>query len=310
MILLSKGIGVVGSTTIDEIVSPDQRIKKIGGATAYAGITYSRHAVNTIVISNLAPVDHEIIKRLEREKLTVFTGKTDRTTHFINHIEGDPPSTALRTVSPSTALRTVSLSNGRRQEVFNRARPILLRHLLPALKHVDALHLSPLHPDDIEPKLLTELPQFGLKVFIDIQGYTRKVIKKDVSAAVSRHLPDALKVADIIKANEFEIKLVLEYFQKDLPQIMKTFQINEAVITLGEKGGWVESAAGERFEYNARRVDNAIDSTGAGDVFFAAYLLSRFIENRNIARACQYAAVIAARQVEGSYISFDRLVLA
>ena len=287
MFLLSKGIGVVGSTTIDEIVSPDQRMKKIGGATAYAGVTYCRHAVNTVIITNLAPADQTIIKRLEREKLTVFNGKTDRTTHFINHIDGD----------------------FRRQEVFNRARPILLRHLLPALKHTDGLHLSPLHPDDIEMKILTELPYIGLKVFVDIQGYTRKVLKKDVLAAVSRHLPDALKAADIIKATESEIKIVLDFFQMDLPKIMKSFGIKEAVITMGAKGGRVETQNGEKHYYAATRIDSVSDPTGAGDVFFATYLLSRFIRNQKIAGACRYAADIAARQVEGKFIAVDRLVL-
>jgi sugar/nucleoside kinase (ribokinase family) len=287
MDMLEKGIGVVGSTTIDEIVSPDQRIKKIGGATAYAGITYRRHAVDTIIISNLAPVDHEIRKRLEQENIRVFNGKTDRTTRFINYIEGD----------------------SRRQEVFNRARPILLRNLLPALKYIDGLHLSPLHPDDIEPKILTELPSMGLKVFVDIQGYTRKVLKKGVSAAVSRHLSDALKAADIIKANESEIRLVLDFFQMDLPQIMESFGIREAVITLGGKGGRVETQKGAKHVYAATRIDAVSDPTGAGDVFFAAYLLSRFTRNQEIARAWGYAADKAARQVEGKFIAVDRLVL-
>lgn len=287
MVLLSKGIGVVGSTTIDEIVSPDQRIKKIGGATAYAGMTYSRHAVDTCIISNLAPADQAIIERLEREKLTVFNGKTDRTTHFINRIEGD----------------------SRRQEVFNRARPILHRHLLPALSYIDGLHLSPLHPDDIEPKIFAELPHLGLKVFVDVQGYTRSVLKKNVSAAVSHHLPDALKAADIIKANESEIILILDFFRMDLLNIMKSFGIREAVITRGRKGGQVVTHTGQKHNYAATRIDTVCDPTGAGDVFFATYLLSRFIRSQRIAPACRYAADIAARQVQGKFIAADRLGL-
>ena len=287
MALLKKGIGVVGSTTIDEIVSPDQTVKKMGGATTYAGLTYGRHAIDTFIISNLAPVDHNIIDRMKRHNIAVLSGKTDRTTHFINHIKGD----------------------SRRQQVINRARPILLRQLLPALDDIDGLHISPLHPDDIEPTILTELPHSGLKFFIDLQGYTRRVVNRAVSAAVSHHLPAALKAADIIKANESEIKLVLDYFQKDLPEIMEIFEIEEAVITSGAKGGWVEIPGGEKFVYAAQSFDTVIDPTGAGDVFFAAYLLSRFIKNHEISRSSRYAAGVAARQVAGGYIPFDRLVL-
>jgi sugar/nucleoside kinase (ribokinase family) len=287
MSILNKCIGVVGSTTLDDIVSPNGTISKIGGATTYAGITYRRHAIDVFIISNVAPDDRIITDRLEQENIIVFNGESDRTTHFINTIK----------------------NNSRRQEVFNRSRPILHRQLLRAVKYVGAWHLSPLHPDDIEPKVLTELPHTDLKIYLDVQGYTRKVENNAVLPAVSSLLPAALSAAHIIKANGAEIRLILEHFQKDLPEIMESFEIEEAVITLGREGGWVQTRDGLKINYTANRLETVADPTGAGDVFFAAYLLSRFIKNRGIADACQYAAGIAARQVEGTYISLDRLVL-
>jgi sugar/nucleoside kinase (ribokinase family) len=71
----------------------------------------------------------------------------------------------------------------------------------------------------------------------------------------------------------------------------------------------VETIGGKKHEYAAEGIETRTDPTGAGDVFFAAYLLSRFFRNQDIAQACRYAAGIAARQVEGRYIGFDRLVL-
>ena len=90
---------------------------------------------------------------------------------------------------------------------------------------------------------------------------------------------------------------------------MKIFDIEEAVISSGSKGGRVETIGGEKFEYKAATVDRVSDPTGAGDVFFAAYLLSRELNNLDISSACRYAAGIAARQVEGRYLAHDRLVL-
>jgi sugar/nucleoside kinase (ribokinase family) len=52
-----------------------------------------------------------------------------------------------------------------------------------------------------------------------------------------------------------------------------------------------------------------VDPTGAGDVFFASYLVGRFLNNQNIADACRYAARTAGRQVSGKYITFDVLAL-
>ena len=156
---------------------------------------------------------------------------------------------------------------------------------------------------------LAALAQTDLKVFLDIQGYTRKVVARGVTPAVSRHLLSALNTAHIIKANGAELKLILDHYQKSLSEIMKSFEIDESVITLGQKGGWVETRRGEKFKYSAGRVNAVTDPTGAGDVFFAAYLAGRFVNNQNISDACRHAACIAARQVEGRYISIDRLAL-
>jgi sugar/nucleoside kinase (ribokinase family) len=90
---------------------------------------------------------------------------------------------------------------------------------------------------------------------------------------------------------------------------MKSFGIEEAVITLGQEGGWVETLGGETFDFSADRIENVTDPTGAGDVFFAAYLISRFVNNQDIPDACRCAARSAACQVQGTHISIDRLVL-
>jgi sugar/nucleoside kinase (ribokinase family) len=287
MTKLNKGIGVVGSTTIDTIVSQHQSVTKIGGVTAYAGITYSRHGLDTFVVSNIANNDRTIIDRLKQENIIVLNGKTNRTTHFVNDIKKD----------------------SRRQELFNRARSIQLRQLSAVIKRVGGLHLGPLHPDDIESEALTALHNTDLKIFLDVQGYTRKVVTKRVSAAVSRHLPAALSAAHIIKANGTELKYILEHYQKGLTELMKTFEIEESVITLGQEGGWVETLSGDKFHYKADKIESVTDPTGAGDVFFAAYIISRFANNRDIPDACRYAASTAARQVEGTHISIDRLGL-
>jgi len=285
--MIHNGIGIVGSTTIDKIVSQQQSVSKIGGVTAYAGITYSRHGLDTLVVSNIAKNDRTIIERLEQENIIVLNGQTNRTTHFVNNIKKD----------------------FRRQKVFNRARSIQPCQLSAVIKRVGGLHLGPLHPDDIVPEAMTALPNTDLKVFLDVQGYTRKVVAKKVSAAVSRHLTAALNAAHILKANGAELKVILEYYQKGLTALMETFEIEESVITLGHKGGWVVTLNGEKFEYPADRIENVTDPTGAGDVFFAAYLTCRFLNNQDIPNACRYAARIAARQVEGTYISLDRLIL-
>ncbi len=54
MNLLKKGIGVVGSTTIDKIVAENQSYIKLGGVTTYAGITYRRHGIPARIVSRFS----------------------------------------------------------------------------------------------------------------------------------------------------------------------------------------------------------------------------------------------------------------
>ena len=85
---LNKGIGVIGSATIDQIVGKGQSFLKMGGVTTYAGLTYRRHGIPTLIVSNLAGRDWNIIKKFEVAKIEVFSEAADQTTHFVNYIRG------------------------------------------------------------------------------------------------------------------------------------------------------------------------------------------------------------------------------
>ena len=284
---LKKGIGVVGSTTVDKIVAVDQSYFKQGGVTTYAGITYRRHGIPAFVASNLAERDSKLIRNLETEKIEIFTAASDRTTHFVNYIQGQR----------------------RHQELVQEAGPIHTEQIRTILPRVDGLHLGPLHPLDIEPAALKLLQNSNLPVFLDVQGYTRRIEGQKIYPSVSGHLTAGLVPARVIKANGFEHQLVLDFYQIDLTELMVRFNIEESVVTLGKDGGFVRTQSDETFEYAAEPATAPVDPTGAGDVFFAAYILSRFSSQMNIPEACRYAARIAARQVEGRYITDSQIGL-
>jgi len=54
-------IAVVGSTTVDKIVGQNLSFLKISGVTTYSGITYARHGIDTLAVSNISRKDPEII---------------------------------------------------------------------------------------------------------------------------------------------------------------------------------------------------------------------------------------------------------
>ena len=73
MNLLKKGIGIVGSTTIDKIIAEDHRFLKLGGVTTYAGITYRRPGIPAFIISNLAELNLEIMAKLHAEDILLLS---------------------------------------------------------------------------------------------------------------------------------------------------------------------------------------------------------------------------------------------
>jgi len=284
---LKKGIAVVGSTTIDEIVADGRSVFKLGGVTTYSGLTYRRHGIDTLIVSNVAKQDLAILVQLGAENIVVCRGESDCTTRFVNQPEGD----------------------SRSQKLQQQARPIKPAQIDEILDRVDSLHLGPLHPLDIDWEAADLLQHSNRMIFLDVQGLTRIEKNRQIYTAVSDDMERALSVAHIAKANEAEYRAVLDHYHLGPDELMRKFNLREMVVTQGAKGGFVQDSTAVKHFYQASKIESPSDPTGAGDVFFAAYIAGRYADKKNIADACRYAARIAARQVAGKYIAPDMLGL-
>ncbi len=284
---LQKGIAIVGSTTIDDIILADRHYRKLGGVGSYAGLTYRRQGIPVFVVSNIARQDIHIKSKLTGCGIEFFSGDSTRTTHFVNDAQGAR----------------------RFQQLTQIARPIGVKQIQVVLSRAIGLHLGPLHPLDIDPAAYTMLKQTKQRIFLDVQGLVRKIVSQHVYPSVSIHLAAALRAAQIIKANEHEHQTILDYYRLNLSEIMHRFKINEFVVTLGENGGFIQTRSGNKIGYEAVPAKIQDDPTGAGDVFFASYIVSRFFNRMEIPDACHSAARIATRQVEGNYITNIQLDL-
>jgi sugar/nucleoside kinase (ribokinase family) len=285
--MFEKGIAVVGSTTIDTNEYGAKRFHKIGGVTTYSGITYRRHGIATHIISNVAQKDIRILENLRHEQLTIHNGFSDQTTHFVNQFEND----------------------SRSQKIPVHAAPINTDQLTGVREIAGAVHLGPLHPADIDSRCTEIFSESGLPVFVDIQGYTRYLRDGHVHTRVSNRLSSVLKISKLAKANESELVSILRYYRMNLAELLSTFGVDEFVVTRGRHGGYVHHIGGGEYPYDAAKTHMMLDPTGAGDVFFAAYTVGRFLNKLNIADACSYAAKLAARQVSGDYIAQEKLHL-
>lgn len=282
-----KCIAVVGSTTVDKIVGKKFSFLKVGGVTTYSGITYARHGIDTVAVSNIASQDQEIIARLQKEKIVVLNGSTEYTTCFVNHINNE----------------------GRRQKLPRTAQTIGQTQIANILKSASAVHLGPLHPADIDIGAISLLNDPAQLVILDVQGYVRSVRNQVVYPVVSKKLSDALMIAHIIKANQMEYDAILDFYQADLIELMTRFKIEEFIVTLREKGGFLQKRTGERIDYAADPIRSLEDPTGAGDVFLAAYIIGKFFRQKNSSEACSYAAGIVGQQIAGNYIEKHALLL-
>jgi len=276
---------VVGSATIDRIEQSGISTVKMGGAVTYAGITFRKHGLHTTMVSNVATQDVALFRILRRQDIQLFNGMTKTTTVFVNHADGDE----------------------RWQEMPVCAAPITVEQSRCSIRGVDHIHLGPLHPLDIETNLLTLAARKGMWVTLDVQGYVRRVEEGKVRSSISEDLHQALLACTVIKAERTELQAILDAYQMGTDELMNAYELNEIVVTAGREGGYVVSTSGEVVRYKAQPVNHVVDTTGAGDVFFAAYLVSRLHQRRSVRVACKHAALVAARQVQGRYIPEDCL---
>ncbi len=283
--LTNLGVAVIGSTTLDEVWISGQRTFKMGGVTTYAGLTYARFGIPTRIVTRVAGHDAWMIRKMHQKGIMTYGNWAGATTVFVNFMEGE----------------------SREQRILSVANPILKESIDNALDRVDTIHLGPLHPDDIDPMALADLDGERFFIVLDIQGYLRQREGNIVRPAVSRYLMDALRVARIIKGDWEEIALTLAFFNCPLEDLLTQFRIQEAVVTEGYKGGWVQDDQGGFFRFQGEPIFKVSDPTGAGDVFFAAYVTQRRFKGDDIAQASRIAARIAAQQVEGTHIRPETL---
>ncbi len=278
--LASTGVAVVGSTTLDEVRIADRRVFKMGGVTAYAGLTYAHFKIPVRVVTRVGKKEAWMIQNLRREGISPCVEFGGATTVFVNVLEGEK----------------------RLQKMLSAADAISKDQLLHAVTGIDTIHLGPLHPRDIDPAALCALGPHGHFIVLDIQGYVRRRKKDWIRPGVSGNLPIALGLAKILKADREEMALALDFFKCSLRRLLSDFHIDEAVVTEGHRGGFIQEQGGGPYPFDPIPVAHPSDSTGAGDVFFAAYVACRRFGKAEVPAAARTASRIAANQVAGAHI--------
>lgn len=287
---MSGGYSVVliGGVSVDETVQEHGTTRQLGGVVTYAGLTYRQAHLSTHIVTRLAESDVRILGALVDEGIEVVAGPSRDTTRFIDHVDGD----------------------ARWEEIVKRAAPITLGGAADELvERADFIHLGPLHPFDIDSAVFEACGRSGVRVALDLQGYTRQLDGRRVSRSVSGPLEAALACSSVVKANAEELETILSYYGTKTERFMQCWSLSECIVTDGSRGGHVVVSDGGTVVYRAGCVDKVMDPTGAGDVFFAAYLIGRYVQGLQPEASSEEAAAVAARHVAGRFISREVLSL-
>jgi len=278
---------VAGSASIDTIVMKGRRRRQLGGVVTYGGITFRRHGHATTVVTNVAVQDRTVLRALAEEGIHTATGRSPATTRFVNFVDGCQ----------------------RRQTMPAAARPITAGQLVPLVETAAHVHIGALHPDDIDAAALAALAPADVSISVDLQGYARARRGRHIVAGASPLLPRLLALADYVKADRAELEVVVRACGYALPKLMEAFALREVIVTEGDRGGYVAVRGGRKIRYRARPVHRIMHTVGAGDVFFATYLIHRLHRREDIALSLRRAADLVALQIEGRYIRPETLRL-
>jgi sugar/nucleoside kinase (ribokinase family) len=155
------------------------------------------------------------------------------------------------------------------------------------LRGVRWAHAGALAQSDFPAETLAELAR-DRRLSLDGQGLVRPA-RTGPLELVADYDPEVLRVVTVLKLAEDEARTLVGEPDEDA---LRSLGVPEVVVTLGSRGSLV--LAGGRLErIAARPVAEAVDPTGAGDGFAAAYLVSRASGHAPAAAARRATALVA-----------------
>ncbi len=208
-------------------------------------------------MTRTAPEHHGLADALRSADVEVWLGTSAQTTTFTNHYTTQNP-------------------HERKQLASALADPIEAGDLSRALADADLTILGPLHPKDLSDGVLAAVQQQRPALLaLDVQGYTRSLSDGHIVPKLDDRLKSLLAVCDVIKASQDEACMItgIRDPERAALHFARSHSPLEVVVTCGTNGVYVAQQGNVHFE-PAVPVD-VPDPTGAGDVFFAAYLAQR-----------------------------------
>ena len=148
------------------------------------------------------------------------------------------------------------------------------------------VQVAALRREEFRPAALAELAR-GRKLMLDGRGLVRSPSPGQL-VTDAEYDPSVLEHVAVLKLSEFEAELLGGTEEESLRRL----GVPELVVTLGSRGALVLDRLGLT-RVPGRLVERAVDPTGAGDAFGAAYLVARADGNGPVGAARRVCGIVA-----------------
>jgi sugar/nucleoside kinase (ribokinase family) len=262
-----------------------------GGVSYYAGMALQSLGLETAVISKAAKKDaNEIMAKLQRIGVSTYCSATTATTVFENDYSGDG----------------LEIRDQRVRSVASAFDPRDLGRLRAKI-----FHLGPLTDGDMSVGFLKAVSRQRGRVFLDVQGFLRKIDHGQVHLVDWRDKREGLVHVDILKANLPEARILSgEDDPEGAARAIADLGPAEVVVTLGGEGSLL-LASGRVYRVPAFRPRTIVDPTGCGDSYSAGYIFYR-LQSGDAEAAGRFGAAVATLKLQryGPFVGSTREVRA
>ena len=271
----------IGHITRDRVGSAGGAREQAGGAAHYAALTLARLGERVAVTTRMAASDRPaLLAELKAAGVEV-------------RAQPSPATTTFESVWLDAAMRRRALTVGAR------AAPFTADDLPAATAAGFPLLLGPLLGGDMDARFIERAAARGV-VALDAQGMVRAPQDGRVAAQPWADMEAGLKVVGFVKADAEEAALLTGEAEplraaRRLVRHLGT-PPQEAIVTMAGAGAVIATPRSAR-AIAALPGAPAVDATGCGDTFFAAYLARRR-RGDGVAAAGRFAAVCATFTLE------------
>lgn len=266
----------IGHITLDKIVTPKSEVYMSGGTSFYFSNAIHKMNLKYMLVTALADTEMEAVTKLRDKGIGVKVLPSRYTVYFENRYSEN--------------------HDHRTQRVFQKADAFTAEQL--DSMEAKFYHLGPLLSDDMGVEMIKALSLKG-KVSLDVQGFLREVNNQKVVAIDWADKKEGLQYIDILKANEYEMKVLTGVTDiRAGAKLLFDWGVKEVIITMGSKGSVIYSE-GSYFDVPAYLPIEVVDGTGCGDTYMAGYLFKR-LKGTGIQEAGEFAAAMATKNIESS----------